>query len=167
MNPCYTLCDTTTNVNLKKFDSFSVVPSKVIEQILADKERLINRTRIKRNDYKIIGEQNDQQNEQKEMANIFDDDDFYHTILRQIIDNKLNIGQDLHSSAKKLAEIQRLRAKSKKVVDTKASKGRKIRYDVIEKLVNFMAPQDKTSLADEAKNDLFKSLFGKFSMEPV
>lgn len=33
-------------------------------------------------------------------------------------------------------------AKKKKVVDTKASKGRKLRYQVQEKIQNFMAPME-------------------------
>merc|ERR1712130_110867 len=37
-------------------------------------------------------------------------------------------------------KVQRLRSKMKKKVDTRASKGRKVRYDIHSKLVNFMAP---------------------------
>ena len=47
------------NINLKKFDSFNIRPSKIIDKILLDKERLINRTKIKRSQYKIIGENDD------------------------------------------------------------------------------------------------------------
>ncbi|OTF72250.1 hypothetical protein BLA29_000486 [Euroglyphus maynei] len=149
-----------TNVNLKKFNSFDVRPSKIIEKILMDKDRLINRTKVKRSQYKIIGE-----NDEIDDGQIFDDDDFYQSLLRQIIESKTANASSHYSlsSSNKIAEIQRLRSKSKKSVDTKASKGRKIRYDVHEKLVNFMAPVDRTTMEDDAKNDLFKSLFGNFS----
>ena len=46
-------------------------------------------------------------------------------------------------------------------VDTRASKGRKIRYTVHNKMVNFMAPVPSYSWTDGAKNELFKSLFGQ------
>lgn len=58
-------------------------------------------------------------------------------------------------------EINKLRSKSKRKVDTKASKGRKLRYTVQSKLVNFMAPQEQAHPAtDAARDDLFSSLFG-------
>jgi hypothetical protein len=48
-------------------------------------------------------------------------------------------------------------------VDRRASKGRKIKYVIHEKLVNFMAPQpNRYPLAyTETANQLFASLFGK------
>ena len=51
--------------------------------------------------------------------------------------------------------------KVKKVVDTKASKGRKMRYTVHEKLQNFMAPEDKGSWGERQRGDLFSSLLGR------
>jgi len=46
-------------------------------------------------------------------------------------------------------------------VDTRASKGRKVRYDIHTKLVNFMAPVSQPEqMTDSAKNELFSSLFG-------
>ncbi|KAH9530057.1 hypothetical protein DERF_003895 [Dermatophagoides farinae] len=156
-----------TNVNLKKFNSFDIRPSKIIDKILMDKDRLINRTKIQRSQYQIIGDEIDDDDDDggggQRRQDIFDDDDFYQSLLRQIIDNKTSnaSSQDGSSSSSlnKIIEIQRLRSKSKKSIDTKASKGRKIRYDVHEKLVNFMAPIDRTTMEDEAKNDLFKSVF--------
>ena len=52
-------------------------------------------------------------------------------------------------------------AKTKKVVDTKASKGRKLRYTVHEKLQNFMAPEDKNAWGERQRDELFSSLFGR------
>ena len=62
----------------------------------------------------------------------------------------------------KWLQIQKMRSKIKKKVDTKASKGRKTRFDIHAKLVNFMAPVYVESvLCDGAKTELFKSFFGK------
>ena len=49
------------------------------------------------------------------------------------------------------AQLRKLRTKLKKNLDTKASKDRKIRYNVHKKLVNYMAPIDRCSFTDEAK----------------
>lgn len=51
--------------------------------------------------------------------------------------------------------------KVKKPVDTKASKGRKMRYTVQEKLQNFMAPDDVGSWGERQRAELFGSLFGR------
>lgn len=49
----------------------------------------------------------------------------------------------------------------KRKVDTRSTKGRKLRYTVHTKLVNFMAPNDQSMWSEEAKQDLRSSLFGK------
>lgn len=49
----------------------------------------------------------------------------------------------------------------KRKVDTRSTKGRKIRYTVHTKLINFMASIDQSTYSDEAKDNLFNSLFGK------
>lgn len=48
--------------------------------------------------------------------------------------------------------------KKRRAVDRRASKGRKIRYNVNEKLVNFMAPEDDGT--SELTEQLFRNLFG-------
>jgi len=49
-------------------------------------------------------------------------------------------------------------ARIKKQVDSKASKGRKIKYEVMEQLVGFVAPFDFNELP--ARDDIIDSLFG-------
>jgi protein AATF/BFR2 len=60
-------------------------------------------------------------------SEIFDDSDFYHQLLRELIQSKTEEGQGQLEIAKKYQELQKLRGKMKKTVDTRASKGRKIR----------------------------------------
>ncbi len=65
-------------------------------------------------------------------------------------------------------EMERLRRRAKRAVDTRASKGRKIRYEVQQKLKSFAAPmleldQRQCSWTDEAKTELFRSLFASGS----
>eukprot|EP00731_Ephydatia_muelleri_P025280 Em0017g363a len=93
---------------------------------------------------------------------IFDDEDFYHRLLKDLIERKMNFTEtsDPIAMGRQWLELQKLRTKAKKKVDTKASKGRKIRYQVHPKLVNFMAPIQRGSMSDASRNDLFYSLFG-------
>ena len=51
--------------------------------------------------------------------------------------------------------------KIKKEVDRKASKNRKIRYIVHEKIVNFMTASDNLSNMYEGRESTLKSLFGQ------
>ncbi|UPR01658.1 apoptosis antagonizing transcription factor [Chloropicon primus] len=78
----------------------------------------------------------------------YEDAEFYQQILKEF----------LESQSLTAADIARAKSvKRRKVVDRKASKGRKIRYHVHEKLVNFMVPTsfDRPEFAEK----LFGSLF--------
>lgn len=73
-------------------------------------------------------------------------------------------GADLGLTQKYLERKKKLlmgQEKIKKEVDRKASKNRKIRYVVHEKIVNFMAPLDNLSNMYEGKDSILKSLFGQ------
>jgi protein AATF/BFR2 len=48
----------------------------------------------------------------------------------------------------------------RKGVDTKASKGRKVRYTVHEKLQNFVAEEERGTWTESARREFFASLFG-------
>jgi protein AATF/BFR2 len=94
---------------------------------------------------------------------IYDDADFYGTLLQSLISQRssetttsmgnLNLNLQPWQAARE--------AKTKKVVDTKASKGRKLRYTVHEKLQNFMAPENRGEWGDRQADELFGSLFGR------
>lgn len=80
----------------------------------------------------------------------FDDGEFYQQLLKEFLERSGASGAGLAAGVKS--------AKKRKVVDRRASKGRKIRYQVQEKLVNFMAPvfAEPPQFAEQ----LFASLFG-------
>ena len=67
-----------------------------IDQILANQTRLIARTKLKRTNYQTIGRTGEMaENEMNETdLDIFDDDDFYHQLLRDLIDRKTNSSSD-------------------------------------------------------------------------
>ncbi|GAB0095028.1 hypothetical protein DMENIID0001_103560 [Sergentomyia squamirostris] len=131
-----------------------------IDKKLAERENLIRKSQICRGNYELFHESQgeiDEDSGRKISGEIYDDTDFYHEILSELIEAK-SMG-NLDSVA--AAAVQRKSHNStKKVVDTKASKGRRIRYVVHKKMVNFMAPNPYTSWSEEAKDELFSSIFG-------
>lgn len=97
-------------------------------------------------------------------APIYDDADFYGLLLQSLLEQRSadSIAASASASAISINSGFQMRreAKTKKNVDTKASKGRKMRYTVHEKLQNFMAPEDRGTWAERAADELFGSLFG-------
>ncbi|TRY63985.1 hypothetical protein TCAL_03594 [Tigriopus californicus] len=154
-------------VKSKSFAGFETSTLKQIEHLLLDKPRLIKRTQVRRSAYQILGTSPDESHDSADIdkghpsnVEIFDDDDFYHQLLKEFIDRKASSVTDPHQLGQHWLQIQKMRSKMKRKVDTKASKGRKTRYDIHAKLVNFMAPIYTQSWKDESKNELYASLFG-------
>lgn len=77
------------------------------------------------------------------------DGEFYQALLTEFLEGSSDQVAD-HKIHKE--------PKNRKIVDRRASKGRKIRYHVHEKLVNFMAP-DEAELPEYASR-IFANLFG-------
>ncbi|XP_046424743.1 protein AATF [Neodiprion fabricii] len=141
---------------------------KQIEFILSDKSKLRKRAQLKRSEYEIVGKQQsneaaqDGRREQEYDGEIYDDDDFYHQLLRELIEFKSADITDPIQLSKQWIQLQNMRSKMKRKIDTKATKGRRIRFGVHSKLVNFMAPITvDDNWTDLAKNELYSSLFGK------
>ena len=78
------------------FSSMETSTVLQIDQILANPARLIARTKLKRTNYQTIGRTGEMaENEMNETdLDIFDDDDFYHQLLRDLIDRKTNSSSD-------------------------------------------------------------------------
>ncbi|MCJ1485957.1 rRNA-processing protein bfr2 [Schaereria dolodes] len=135
-------------------------------------DRLIKRTRVPRSCAPI--QANQSQKSPEEDPSIYDDADFYTALLRELVDQRMadssnttttNGTSSTHvaSAAAFLPSTNRHlhMAKMRKKVDTKASKGRKIRYTVHEKLQNFMAPEDRGMWGERQIDELFGSLLGR------
>lgn len=128
-----------------------------------DKDRLIKRTQLKRSLYEICGKPepiigdptNVDELKDRHLKDydqeIFDDQDFYNQLMRELIDRQASNVLDPVELSRKSIELQNLRNKNKKKVDTKASKGRKIRFNTHKPLVNFMAPIYRSQMSDEAR----------------
>lgn len=155
-------------------DAFEQSTVKSIDHLLLNRLKLIQRTQLKRGNYEIIGkkEQDDEQinselveKKKKEIydCEIFDDSDFYHQLLRELV-NSLG-ASNLNNTTKvnpKWLKLMKERFKANKYVDTKATKARKIRYKVHNLLINFMTPMTHLNqYDDEQHSNLIKSIFGK------
>ncbi|KAM8797264.1 protein AATF [Eudromia elegans] len=173
----------------KGFGAFERSILTQIDHVMMDKERLLRRTQTKRSVYKVLGKQEQESHPVPESVpensevlpqtdsnrhlkdideEIFDDDDFYHQLLRELIERKTSSldPNDQVAMGRQWLAIQKLRSKIKKKVDRRASKGRKIRYHVHSKLVSFMAPIDHCTMNDDARTELYRSLFGELARAP-
>lgn len=99
---------------------------------------------------------------------VYDDTSFYQTLLRDLVEQRMSSSDavtngldSLHLQIPTHPTSGMRKDKIRKDVDTKASKGRKMRYNVHEKLQNFMAPEDRGTWTDRARDEFFASLLGK------
>jgi len=151
----------------KNFKALNQSIMTQVNKILEDKQKLISRTQIKRTKYKILGKRvhptEDTEATVADALNknnvrdpeIFDDTDFYQQLLKDLIET--NASNDPVAMSRKWLEGQKSKVKAHKNVDRRASKGRKIRYQVHEKLVNFMPPVPKE--IPQMAEELFLKLF--------
>jgi protein AATF/BFR2 len=146
---------------------------QLIDENLGDKTKLLERTQVIRSKKPRIGLPLPEPEGEMLDSEIFDDTDFYQKMLRDIIDSR---GSGLKNEDWQLLQK---RKKSKKNVETKASKGRKLRsvlldlhtnywayswnrFDVHEKIQNFMVPVPVVGAwHDNQIDELFSSLLGK------
>lgn len=169
----------------KGFGAFDRNILTQVEQVLLDRDRLVRRTQTQRSEYRILGKREapaltseifteGEEAERQLEANahlkdldedIFDDDDFYHQLLRELIEHKTTAvdPNDQVAMGRQWLTIQKLRSRIRKKVDTKASKGRKVKFQIHNKLVNFMAPVDHSTLSDKGRTELYRGLFGQTS----
>lgn len=111
--------------------------ASINETLSYDQDRLIIRTRTPRSMAPGCTE--------AEHPEIFDDADFYQLLLKTLVDRRMVDG-GVGAGAGAITWTTAMRdSKKKKVVDTKASKGRKLRYQVQEKIQNFMAPLENNT----------------------
>ncbi|KAK8069092.1 hypothetical protein PG994_005708 [Apiospora phragmitis] len=95
-----------------------------------------------------------------EDPDIYDDADFYQLLLKELVDQRTaDASAPTGTATLRYAAVKE--AKTKKQVDTKASKGRKMRFNVHEKLQEFMAPEDRRQWEPSAIDRLFGTLFGQ------
>ncbi|KAI0845825.1 TRAUB-domain-containing protein [Daldinia vernicosa] len=151
--------------NIRMMDRSSRKFSNAVEKSLTTRldeeldapERLIKRTRTPRScaPAQIAKKIN-------EDAAIYDDADFYQLLLKELVDQRSGDTSGAPGGPAATIRFAAVKeAKAKRHVDTKASKGRKMRFNVHDKLQNFMAPEDRRSWEQSAIDRFFGTLFGQ------
>ncbi|KAI0829150.1 TRAUB-domain-containing protein [Hypoxylon sp. FL0890] len=128
-----------------------------LDEELDAPERLIKRTRTPRScaPAQVARKVN-------EDPNIYDDADFYQLLLKELVDQRSGDASGAPGGPAATIRFAAVKeAKAKRHVDTKASKGRKMRFNVHDKLQNFMAPEDRRSWEQSAIDRFFATLFGQ------
>lgn len=130
----------------------------ILDDQMVSSDRLIKRTRTPRSCAPIQASK-----KVDEDINIYDDADFYQLLLKELVDQRtLDSTSTTTDGAGITVRWAALKeAKTRKQVDRKASKGRKLRFTVHEKLQNFMAPEDRRSWEQDAIDRFFGTLFGQ------
>lgn len=158
--------------NGNKFTQLRAVnqpPSTQIDSALAGDglSRLISRTRVLRSaDSPVsakLGQAYTPIEEEVKDTEVFDDSDFYSALLKELIERRSGVGisngDGSGTTAAMMLSGLNGGKKKKANVDTRASKGRKLRYEVNEKIVNFMPPiPDKVKWGQEQIERLFRQL---------
>lgn len=128
-----------------------------IQQALAGDgmSRLVDRTRVWRGDAERLGvlADGDESGPQVD-AEVFDDSDFYAQLLRDLIENAGMMESGTSTAASDALHSR----KRKRNVDVRASKGRRLRYHVMENVQNFMPPIPRTTWDDAQIDRLFSHL---------
>lgn len=140
--------------NLVKNESQTLLST--LDSQLVSSDRLVKRARIPRSCAPAQAAK-----KVEEDVEIYDDADFYQLLLKELVDQR---SADTGAPGESVTTVRWAalkEAKVRKQVDRKASKGRKLRYTVHEKLQNFMAPEDRRQWEEHAIDRLFGALFGQ------
>ncbi|KLU89231.1 transcription factor AATF/Che-1 [Magnaporthiopsis poae ATCC 64411] len=154
---------TTAVATSRKLGNATMQPlTSVLDDQLVQSDRLVKRTRVPRSCAPVQAAKKVQED-----AAIYDDADFYQLLLKELVDQRTmdSSGGDGGPGSSSVPTVRwgaaARDAKTRKVVDRRASKGRKLRFTVHEKLQNFMAPEDRRSWEQEAIDRFFGTLFGQ------
>ncbi|KOM36906.1 hypothetical protein LR48_Vigan03g028700 [Vigna angularis] len=143
-----------------KLHAFNQDISNQVSAYMRDPSRMIKQMRLRRSAVNVFGHVPEDDDKPKEAETptdgdpeLLDDSEFYQQLLKEFFETV-----DPSSSEKALYALKRMQPKKRKIVDRRASKSRKIRYNVHEKILNFMAPLPATIPPTAPK--LFENLFG-------
>ncbi|XP_050275481.1 uncharacterized protein LOC126717659 [Quercus robur] len=147
---------------------FSIAFENISEQVadyMRDPSRMLKQMQLRRSTVSVFGTDPDRENSAKGEEvqadgdpELLDDSEFYTQLLKEFLETNDPKSSDFYA-------LKRLQTKKRKIVDRRASKSCKIRYNVHEKIVNFMAPQtmDLPPMAPK----LFENLFGLKTQKPA
>lgn len=95
------------------------------------------------------------------LTSIYDDADLYALLLRDLVQRRMGDAAPAYNDPTAAWPAHNAAKRPKRTVDTKASKGRRMRYAVHEKLRDFMVPEDRGRWAERQVDELFGTLLGR------
>ncbi|CAL2240961.1 unnamed protein product [Prunus armeniaca] len=139
-----------------KLHAFNQNISEQVASYMRDPSRMVKQMQMRRSaigvfgtmDGQVPGRENTPKGEETQCdagaqadgdPELLDDSEFYQQLLKEFFETI-----DPASSETSFYSLKKLQTKKRKIVDRRASKSRKIRYNVHEKIVNFMAPEPMT-----------------------
>ncbi|WOL05377.1 hypothetical protein Cni_G14105 [Canna indica] len=143
-----------------KLQAFNQNISEQVAGFMRDPSRMIKRMQMRRSSVRIFGnipQMYETETVKEEDGNIdgdpelLEDSEFYSQLLKEFLEANVTADSAYYA-------LRKLQPKKRKLVDRRASKSRKIRYHVHEKIVNFMAPEPMALPSMAPK--LFDNLFG-------
>ncbi|KAH9852084.1 apoptosis antagonizing transcription factor-domain-containing protein [Lenzites betulinus] len=144
------------------------VVALVDDVLRADAPKLLARTRTRKDRHTRLGRPlphstaaaSDEADADTPDLDLFDDTDYYQQLLRDVIAARGGGADGGAGEAQWQAAQRERKARRRRTVDTKASKGRKLRYDAHPKLQNFMVPVPPAAAEwhEEQIDGLFSSL---------
>lgn len=150
-----------------KLSAFNQSVADQVTGYMRDPNRMIRQMQLRRSSVGVYGKvpgEHENTTEEDENTNgdpeLLDDSEFYQQLLKEFFETC-----DPATSEAAFHSLKKQQPKKRKVVDRRASKSRKIRYNVHEKMVNFMAPV-AMKLPDMAPQ-LFENLFGLSNQKSV
>ncbi|CAG7860291.1 unnamed protein product [Brassica rapa] len=143
-----------------KLHAFNQNVSEQVASYMRDPSRMIKQMQQSRSTVAVFGtvpeeamEPNQEEKQLEGDPELVEDAEFYQQLLKEFFETI-----DPASSEAAFYAMKKFQTKKRKIVDRRASKSRKIRYNVHEKIVNFMAPRRVKIPPNSA--DLLKNLFG-------
>ncbi|XP_010468046.1 PREDICTED: protein AATF-like [Camelina sativa] len=142
-----------------KFHAFNQNVSEQVASYMRDPSRMIKQMQQSRSTVAVFGtvpgeamEPNQEERQLEGDPELIEDAEFYQQLLKEFIETI-----DPASSEAAYYAMKKFQTKKRKLVDRRACKSRKIRYNVNEKIVNFMAP--RPAKIPPNTSDLLKNLF--------
>lgn len=127
-------------------------------------DRVAKKSQNKRGTFRILFEEEENVKEGTD-DQIYDDYELYHEVEKSYLSQMEENDQFRVSDTMKYLKQRDETASTRKEVDRKASKNRKIRFNVHPKLLNFMASQGVSEI--EARDEIVKNLFNCRANEVV
>lgn len=168
-----------------KFKAVNQSISSQVDQIMSNKDKVISRTRLKREQYRVLGKSgvaqdnggdadptksvaqqladDSTQDSTSHDPEIFDDGDFCQILLKEVLEAGLTDTSDPVEMTRRFLALRASRRAFNTKSDRKPSKGKTLKYSEQTKLVAFMAPVPNRYPAHDAyiTSQLILSLFGQ------